>query len=198
MGIFSLSLTAGVLAMVGAVLYWQHSLTEPEPVEPIALALLIDSSEIISTAHRLSTEVHAPTPVTPTATPTATPIPPTATPVPLPTATPVPLPQPNVQAATYHDGTLQDWLIAAGWPGPLLLEATAVALCESGGRPDAYNQSSGVYGLFQLWGGWFTYFGYDLNQWSNPVVNAAVAYNTYQYDIQRGQAPWQQWQCKPW
>lgn len=121
----------------------------------------------------------------------------TVTPEPTPTLWPTwtPVPQQQVHTAS---GQVQDWLIAAGWPAELLLEAALVVDCESGGRPNAYNSTSGVYGLFQLWAGWFTHSGLPLEQWHDPIINAKAALGAYNYDISRGYAPWNQWQCKPY
>lgn len=38
----------------------------------------------------------------------------------------------------------------------------------------------------------------DYDGWAHPVVNAIVAYATYQYDLGRGHAPFTQWTQKPW
>lgn len=95
-------------------------------------------------------------------------------------------------------------LAEAGWSGAALEEALAVAWCESrwspwatgaslpaseGNLPQA--QHGEIYGLFQLWGGWFPWAGEDLERWMDPVTNARVALHLYQRD------GWRQWQCKP-
>jgi len=93
----------------------------------------------------------------------------------------------------------------AGWPRELWAEARAV-VCgignqsgfpwgESNCHPASRNGES--LGLFQLWSGWFPYFGEDVSQWDDPVVNARTAWKVYQYDLGRGQAPWTQWSVKP-
>lgn len=120
----------------------------------------------------------------------------------------------SVEAASFGAG-FEGWLAAAGWPRELWAEAARVAQCESGQKPHSassrYTDGNGIdhqdLGLFQLhqtwlpdgtagWG-WFTVFGYSLDEWSNPVTNARVAYHVYQYDLSRGQRPWTQWTCKP-
>jgi len=93
----------------------------------------------------------------------------------------------------------------AGWPRELWAQAKAVTCGignqsgypwgESNCHPGSRNGES--LGLFELWAGWFPYFGEDVNQWADPVVNARTAWNVYQYDIDRGQAPWTQWTVKP-
>jgi hypothetical protein len=80
-------------------------------------------------------------------------------------------------------------LAEAGWSGAALEEALAVAWCESRWSPQA--QHGEIYGLFQLWSGWFPWAGEDLERWMEPVTNARVALHLYQRD------GWKQWQCKP-
>ena len=94
-------------------------------------------------------------------------------------------------------GDLFDWLKAAGWPDRLLDEAVRVVSCESNGHPSSYRTDSDVWGLFQLWSGWWTYYGLNWEEWSDPVANARLARWVYTYDIERGQPEWNQWQCKP-
>lgn len=89
------------------------------------------------------------------------------------------------------------WLIEAGWPDHLLEQALNVVRCESSYNPYARN---GVhYGLFQISdapnatirGSWFTYWNVPLEEWSNPVVNAQMAWWMYQ------QSAWGNWSCQP-
>ena len=87
-------------------------------------------------------------------------------------------------------------LLEAGWPESLVPEALRVAWCESRWRPDAVS-GGGHLGLFQLSSLWFSYSGIDIAGWAIPVVNARVAWITYQYDLERGQTPWNQWACQP-
>lgn len=88
-------------------------------------------------------------------------------------------------------------LEAAGWPTELHEQALAVIRCESNFRPGAIGDGGNSVGMFQLAWLWFGYAGEDASLWSDPVVNARTAYATYRYDLGRGQAPWQQWTCKP-
>ncbi|HEV2459676.1 MAG TPA: transglycosylase SLT domain-containing protein [Ktedonobacterales bacterium] len=71
--------------------------------------------------------------------------------------------------------------------------ALAVAACESGYNPSAYNASSGASGVFQfLASTWATtsYAGYSrFNAWAN--IHAA-----YQVFSRDGYS-WREWQCKP-
>jgi hypothetical protein len=103
----------------------------------------------------------------------------------------------TLSAIEFLSGQIEDWLIEAGWPHGLLGQAKIVVLCESTNRPHVVNPNGLYFGLFQLGKNWFDYFGEDFSQWSNPVVNARVAYKVYQYDIEKGNPPWKQWDCKP-
>lgn len=133
----------------------------------------------------------------PTATPWSTP--PTAIVVRTaePTVEPTMEPQPTSTPIT--DMGVLDTLRAGGWPEHLLDEAASVVSCETGNTfdPAAYNAATVKYGWFQLDALWFSYAGIPLDGWADPVVNSRVAWATYQYDIERGQAPWTQWSCKP-
>lgn len=44
---------------------------------------------------------------------------------------------------------------------------------------------------------WFPFAGEAPEMWADPMVNARVAWATYNYDISRGYVPWKQWSCKP-
>ncbi len=77
--------------------------------------------------------------------------------------------------------------------GPYAWAALAVARCESGYNPSAYNASSGASGVFQfLYSTWMTtsYAGYSrFNAWAN--INAA-----HQVFVRDGYS-WREWQCQP-
>lgn len=89
-------------------------------------------------------------------------------------------------------------LATAGWPESLHGEALAVSWCESRWSPGAVGDGGASVGLFQLnKATWFPYAGEDPAMWGDPVVNARVAWATYNYDIGRGYAPWKQWTCQP-
>lgn len=88
-------------------------------------------------------------------------------------------------------------LSASGWPTELHSQALAVSWCESKWSPGAVGDGGNSMGLFQLNWLWFGYAGEDSSQWADPYVNARVAWATYNYDLNRGQRPWQQWTCKP-
>ena len=90
----------------------------------------------------------------------------------------------------------------AGWPPYLRDDAKRVSWCESRWHPDSINGNAR--GLFQIWQdmrprawGWFWYFGYDPNTWTDPVKNAEIALFVYNLDLMRGLHPWAQWECKP-
>lgn len=89
-------------------------------------------------------------------------------------------------------------LAEAGWPAELIPQALAVSWCESKWSPGAIGDSGRSVGLFQVNAAtWFPYAGEDASQWADPLVNARVAWRTYQYDIGRGYESWRQWSCKP-
>lgn len=95
---------------------------------------------------------------------------------------------------------LDQVLAQAGWPQWLHAQAIAVAYCESGyGR---YKTNGVMLGLFQLsdaqagWQGWWRYFGFDSSRYSEPVYNAQLALLIVYYDIDRGQSPFSQWECR--
>ena len=77
--------------------------------------------------------------------------------------------------------------------GPYAGAALAIARCESGYNPSAYNASSGASGVFQfLRSTWATtsYAGYSpFNAWAN--IHAA-----YQVFSRDGHS-WREWQCQP-
>lgn len=97
---------------------------------------------------------------------------------------------------TLTEAEVRAVLVAAGWPEGLIPQALAVSFCESRWSPYAAGDSGRSMGLFQVnLGTWFPYAGEDPAMWADPVVNARVAWATYNYDISRGQAPWKQWSC---
>ncbi len=73
-------------------------------------------------------------------------------------------------------------------------KAVAVARCESGLDPNAYNPNGGYYGLFQLSRYWHeglaNSMGYQWSQINDPYVNARVARQVYN---QAG--GWGPWSC---
>lgn len=149
--------------------------------------------------------------VAPTERPTETPH--LATHTPTATATVIPTVEASVGAQQVAEPTvmpaerpgqlteaeMRDILLRAGWPESLHNEALAVAWCESRWSPGVVGDGGDSVGLFQLnLATWFPYAGEDASQWADPLVNARVAWATYQYDIGRGYSPWKQWTCKPW
>ncbi len=86
-------------------------------------------------------------------------------------------------------------LAASPWPSELHAQVLSVSFCESSWRPGAENGIS--YGLLQLTPLWFTYYGVLFSGWADIHVNLALAWQVYNYDLERGQAPWNQWSCKP-
>jgi hypothetical protein len=150
--------------------------------------------------------------ITPTHTPTPTQTP---QPTPTPTLTPTPTPASSsiVKAASVskvvkiYEGEIYSWLQEGGWEESLIQEAASVADCESHHHPDSANGNQ--LGLFQImdevgkpgedgyWKGWWKTYGYDSSRYDDPIYNASLARKVYQYDIDHGYPPWNQWGCKP-
>ena len=107
--------------------------------------------------------------------------------------------QDNITQETEEEkiSRVKNWLTAAGWPEELQDQAVVIVKCESTYNPNAANGK--FKGLFGLDENWFKYFGYDPEQWNDPALNARVALQVYQYDLQRNQPPWYQWDpfCRP-
>lgn len=143
------------------------------------------------------------------ATPETTPEPATAASLITPASAPAP--------ALLTEAELLAALTAAGWPTDLLPAARNVSACESSyvdpvtntryWRASAVGDSGRSFGIFQIqqhgfdsWG-WFRYYGliphWAAGKWADPVFNARVALMIYNYDLDRGNAPWTQWTCKP-
>lgn len=72
-----------------------------------------------------------------------------------PVSSPVPTVQPTVPATTgagaYSFAALENLWTSAGGPGWAASQAASIAMCESGGNPQAYNPS-GASGLWQILG----------------------------------------------
>lgn len=89
-------------------------------------------------------------------------------------------------AGHYSYAGLEQLWVSAGGPGWAESAAAAVAECESGGNPDAYN-ASGATGLWQILG---AVIGGNLR---NPYTNAANAVAKFK----GGGDTWSAWVCKP-
>lgn len=76
---------------------------------------------------------------------------------------------PPARAGTYSFTALERLWISAGGPAWAAAHAARIAECESGGRPDARNPSSGAAGLWQILGLPFGGNPYD------PFTNARMA-----------------------
>ena len=105
--------------------------------------------------------------------------------------TPTRVSRPAAPPAPSGSGSVQDQIRAVF--GGYANAALAVAACESGYNPNAYNASSGASGVFQfLASTWATtsYAGYSrFNAWAN--IHAA-----YQVFSRDGYS-WHEWQCQP-
>lgn len=87
---------------------------------------------------------------------------------PEPAPQPAPAAVPPPQAGNYSFGQLEALWVSAGGPAWAEAHAAEIAICESGGRPDAYNPS-GATGLWQILGSVVPGNLYD------PMVNAENA-----------------------
>lgn len=141
---------------------------EPEPKPRFALVIYVPTATATATPTLTPSPTSTP-PVLPTITPS-----PTATPIP-PTPTPAPAAPPPVYAAemALTESEVAAILAQQGAAPELMDQYLRVAKCESRYRPGARN---GIYlGLFQLSPHWFEVFGYPVEQWADPNVNARVA-----------------------
>ena len=72
---------------------------------------------------------------------------------------------------------------AAGFPGDDAIIATAIALAESGGNPEAHGDltlpGSGSYGLWQIYSKAHPEYGPDFTQLYDPQTNANAAFAIY-------------------
>lgn len=102
-------------------------------------------------------------------------------PTPEPTPVPVPTPEPD---ATVYAQSIPDIICSEPWP---CSTALAVAQCESGLDPNAYNPVSGASGLYQLL---MSYHAWRLHGASpfDPQANTDAAYSLYE---EQGWGPWQ-------
>jgi hypothetical protein len=81
----------------------------------------------------------------------------------------------NAMGGQLDEREIRAILELSGWREQLIPEAMSVAWCESKWSPWAVGDGGNSLGLFQLWNGWFAAFGFPVEMWSNPVVNATVA-----------------------
>lgn len=84
----------------------------------------------------------------------------------------------------------------AGWPVEWHDQLVNIAWCESRFDPAATNGPD-IHGLMQVHTMWFDYAGVDLALWDDPLVNLEVALAVFNYDLEKGNAPWRQWECQP-
>lgn len=111
----------------------------------------------------------------------------------LPKPAPEPEPWPEYSFESFNFYASQ-----AGWEPELVPELRKVVFCESTFRPDVVSSNGLWFGLMQISAFWFDVMDYPFEKWSDPLVNLRVGRLIYQYDIDKGQAPWSQWGCKPW
>jgi len=89
----------------------------------------------------------------------------------------------------------RELLLKAGWKEQWIEEAIKVVQCESNWNPQAGRDYKG---LFQIHlGTWFTYYNEPYSNWNNPLINAQIAWRIFNYDLDRNNEPWNQWECKP-
>jgi hypothetical protein len=115
--------------------------------------------------------------------------------------------RPPVPATQLSDAEIRALLSATGWDGALLEEAVRV-FCGYGNErwpngesrciPSASGDRGNSLGLAQLNGAtWAPYCGVTQAALFDAETNLWCARKVYQYDIDRGHAPWAQWSVKP-
>ena len=127
--------------------------------------------------------------------------------------TPPALPPDKPQAIVVVVGQLGDaevraLLSATGWEGAILEEAVRVFCGYGNSRfpsgesrciPSAIGDRGNSLGLAQLNGAtWAPYCGVTQAALFDAETNLRCARAVYQYDLDRGHAPWTQWTIKPW
>jgi hypothetical protein len=128
----------------------------------------------------------APPPPPPSPAPAASSPPASQAPPPPPPSSP---PDPPAQAV-YSFAGLEGLWDGAGGPAGEASAAATIAECESGGRADAVNPSSGAAGLWQILGAPEGWSGSD--NWLDPRVNARAAVAKF-----RAAGGWAPWTCQP-
>lgn len=95
---------------------------------------------------------------------------------------------PGSSAAGLQPGYSGGWLTApqigqlaasAGFSGPDLITAVAVALAESSGNPNALGDGGASYGLWQINVQYHPEFGPNFQALYDPATNAQAAYSVY-------------------
>ena len=114
---------------------------------------------------------------------------------------------PSVPATQLSDAEIRALLSATGWDGALLEEAVRVFCGYGNARfpngesrciPSASGDRGNSLGLAQLNGAtWAPYCGVTQAALFDAETNLWCARKVYQYDIDRGHAPWAQWSVKP-
>lgn len=103
-----------------------------------------------------------------------------------PPPAPTPTPAPTAQPVVRENRTVEEIICSFDWP---CSEALAVARCESGLNPNAYNPS-GASGLFQLLMRFHRWRLHGASEF-DPQANAAAAFSLW---LEQGWAPWD---CRP-
>lgn len=91
---------------------------------------------------------------------------------------PVVLPSPAVEPiprGQLSDDDIDRVFDLADVPAEWRAALKSIAFCESRYNATAVGDSGASLGLFQLWSGWFSWAGYGVGEWSDPVINTRVA-----------------------
>lgn len=164
------------------------SVSTSQPVTSLDATTTTASADSSSTSSTSTTV--PPTTTTQLASTLTTPPAPTTT-LPPVTVPPTTLaPEPEVTEPPAVESGVEQWrdLVSGyGWNAD-------IALClmdfESGGNPDAYNDSSGASGLMQVLASWADNFGYSPADLFDPVVNLDISYALY---VDGGWSHWSPW-----
>jgi len=105
--------------------------------------------------------------------------------------------------ATVVAGPVERWrpLVERYFSPDLVEEALAIIACESNGDPAARNGRSGAAGLFQFIGGTWKHAsdmaGFAGASPHDPEANIAAGAWLAAYSLDRGDAAWAHWTCRP-
>jgi len=127
-------------------------------------------------------------------TPEAT-VEPVAPPQPVATESAHPAVLPAYAGVRYTADQVRSLALGAGWPAALVADLLDVAWCESRFHPDAAGPVA--LGLMQMMPFWFRVAGFDVADWSDPMINLRVALVAFENDLSQGREAWAAWSCKP-
>ena len=93
---------------------------------------------------------------------------------------------------------VEQWrgLVTAYFGGGLADTVLCLMQAESGGNPNAYNESSGASGLLQVLKSWASKFGYAPEDLFNPDVNLSISKALYDDGGFNHWSPWLRGECR--